>query len=74
MMADFVWQQFLMFCLRNGLYYGSTGDTLENLKCNPTRKIVRCLDPMANNEILDGETNYVMVVGSLERAHTSDYR
>jgi hypothetical protein len=25
MVEDFVWRQFLWFCLRNGLWYGATG-------------------------------------------------
>ena len=31
MVEDFVWRQFLFFCLRNGLWYGETGNVENSL-------------------------------------------
>jgi hypothetical protein len=59
-----VWRQFLLFCLRNGLFYGESGD--EILEKKDDCSVVRCL-PDREIDKYDYDDN-VTVVGSLERS------
>lgn len=48
MLQDFVWRQFVLFCLRNGLFYGYHGDDDDACQWNPNKKIV-ATRPESNN-------------------------
>lgn len=64
MVHDFVWKQFLLFCLRNGLFYGSLGEAKEALKWTKGQRVVRHAvdhDGKQSNDSL-------VVLGSLERS------
>jgi superfamily I DNA and/or RNA helicase len=41
MAKDFVWSQFLWFCLRNGLWYGETGETESTFRWGSSHRIAR---------------------------------
>jgi hypothetical protein len=76
MMKDFVWRQFLLFCYRNGLYYGETLNDTSALHWNEAKTVVRYHQPDTANfytsaasqshEALEENTN-VVNVGTLER-------
>ena len=77
MVEDFVWRQFLWFCLRNGLWYGETGGVESSLGWDDKSHrdnfvwdekkdgFVIQQDNGTSNE--KGKT--IVVVSSLERLH-----
>jgi hypothetical protein len=73
MIVDKVWQQFLLFCNRNGLYYGEKPDD-ESLLCwNDKCKVVRSFNSQAATTatahpfgVTNDDTNWMMV-STLER-------
>ena len=80
MITDVVWQQFLFFCHRNGLYYGEQLDDPTAL-CwtdDDSCKVVRSLNKhdhsttdsttlVANAGVVPFKDQRIMVVSSLER-------
>ena len=64
MATDFVWRQFLLFCHRNGLYYGESVDDPYILVWNSSKSILRCRRDQSRKK--EDEANDI-VVGSLER-------
>lgn len=76
MVKDFVWRQFLLFCHRNGLYYGETLSDTSILSWNKLKKVVRYHQSKTANpytKVLNGlnaaeeDDTDVIVVGTLER-------
>lgn len=67
MEQDPIWRQFLLFCLRNGLFYGDPCDTLPKLAWDAKSRIVRCRPETS----LSGESAAVdddlVIIGTLER-------
>jgi helicase MOV-10 len=65
LVKDIVWRQFLLFCFRNGLYYGEApAQQSKYLNWDASRKLVRCLPTIATRET-DDET--LLAVGTIER-------
>ena len=84
MLEDFVWRQFLWFCLRNGLWYGDTGDVESFLglddhqqrdnyawdeKKEPHTTNRHVHDEDEDSGVIESKT--VVVVSALERTHRS---
>jgi hypothetical protein len=68
MEQDPIWKQFLLFCVRNGLFYGDSCGVLPKLAWDPTRsRIVRCRPETARTsdsaEVDDG----LVIIGTLEQ-------
>jgi hypothetical protein len=81
MIKDFVWRQFLLFCLRNGLFYGETGSskTDEFLQNAQTLNAVSSRLPADSRRAMnenatdsddgDDETYHdIIIMSSLERS------
>lgn len=67
MSNDPVWRQFLLFCLRNGLFYGNPGKDPSLLQWDPSTKLCRRVEPSAHEHENGSENVHRVVVGSLER-------
>lgn len=74
MAKDFVWRQFLLFCHRNGLYYGEELIETCVLYWEETKKVVRhhankssAYGKDANGVAADEFDADVVLVGTLER-------
>jgi hypothetical protein len=79
MAKDFVWLQFMLFCHRNGLYYGDAPDDVSVLQWDESKSVVR-YPPKASagsktlHDITNGENGKshglapIITVGTLERA------
>lgn len=77
MVQDSIWFQFILFCHRNGLYYGDPPDDLSILSWAPNKTLARYYQAKAENPFAHGtltsqaEEDAVkesVVVGTLERA------
>jgi hypothetical protein len=79
MANDFVWLQFMLFCHRNGLYYGDAPDDVSVLQWVESKSVVRYPPkPPVGSKTLHGITNgengksdslaHIITVGTLERA------
>ena len=76
MVKDCNWRHFLLFCYRNGLYYGERLENVSFLKWNDSKKIVR-FQPSSTSRSLAGkptkavndrdDANNVVTVGTLEK-------
>jgi hypothetical protein len=66
MVHDRVWKQFLMFCNRNGLYYGKKPDDAGLLRWTKNSKLVRSLESKSTDNLKQNCVD-LMVVSSLER-------
>jgi hypothetical protein len=65
LIKDIVWRHFLLFCFRNGFYYGvSPSHASKYLEWNKSSKLVRCL-PTISTRVEEDET--FVTVGTLER-------
>jgi hypothetical protein len=69
MAKDFVWSQFLWFCLRNGLWYGETGATESSFHWGASHRLSRSRPRFETKEPLPGEdgAEQVVTVSTLER-------
>ena len=76
MVKDFVWRQFLLFCHRNGLYYGEALDDTLTLHWNSTKTVVRYHQPKTANPYMrlasgtangEEDASDIIAVGTLER-------
>lgn len=66
MVGDRVWKQFLLFCNRNGLYYGKPPDDTALLRWTTNSKLVRSLESKSTVDSQHDGTE-LMVISSLER-------
>jgi hypothetical protein len=68
MAKDFVWNQFLWFCIRNGLWYGETGATESTFQWGPSHRLARHR-PRFEKEVSVAEegTQQVVTVSTMER-------
>lgn len=73
MVQDVIWRQFLLFCFRNGFFYGESGETESELTFQPSSRIVRCRpEERAGAESNSSRTGAdkeesLIIVSSLER-------
>jgi hypothetical protein len=69
MEQDPIWRQFLLFCFRNGLFYGDSGDTVPKLRWKPGEsQLVRCRPETRAGEDAPGGEADLVVVSTLERS------
>jgi hypothetical protein len=79
MAKDFVWLQFMLFCHRNGLYYGDAPGDISVLQWDESKSVVRYPPKSpAGSKTLHGIANggndksdclaHIITVGTLERA------
>jgi hypothetical protein len=67
MSEDFHWRQYLLFCYRNGLYYGELPNDKAVFMWTAKKNLVHCLpENFASEHNADAITKHVLV-GSLER-------
>lgn len=74
MVNDYVWRQFLLFCHRNGLYYGDQLADPSVLYWNESKTMVRYHQPKARSSSLvpsvematENDTD-IIAAGTLER-------
>jgi hypothetical protein len=66
MVHDRVWKQFLLFCNRNGLYYGKKPDDTALLRWTNNSKLVRSLESKSTENSTPNGAELI-VISSLER-------
>jgi hypothetical protein len=68
MAKDFVWNQFLWFCLRNGLWYGETGATESTFNWGPSHRLAHHRPRFEKETSLAEEgAQQVVTVSTMER-------
>jgi len=73
MVTDFVWRQFVLFCYRNGLYYGDQVKDNSLFRWSSKKKIVRyqpdekVARPFAGKAGEKADLQQIIAVGTLER-------
>lgn len=73
MVKDSVWRQFVLFCYRNGLYYGDQIEDKSLFRWSPEKRIVRyqpdakVSKPFAGKAGEKTDDQQTVAVGTLER-------
>jgi hypothetical protein len=67
MEQDPIWRQFLLFCVRNGLFYGDPCGVLPKLAWDPKCRIVRCRPETAGTSESSEVDENLVIIGTLEQ-------